>query len=153
MRSWGLGVALCFVARAVDAQGLSPPRAGTPVEGHDIVPRPSGVVPVFPGTGFQLRNPVTIAVPESKRMHEVGALLASELKGLGLATRLTDGQNASIAIDTMLHDGNPEAYQLAVHESGIAIHAASPTGALWAIQTLLQILPPDPTGSIMVESV
>ncbi len=62
------------------------------------------------------------------------------------------GKGIYIHSDSPLFSNNPEAYELVTTSSGININASSAKGAFYAVQTLLQLLPPDVFGNEKVLS-
>ncbi|MDQ8153902.1 MAG: family 20 glycosylhydrolase [Gemmatimonadota bacterium] len=117
-----------------------------------LLPRPTRAVADLAAGALPLGRIVTIAVPAgSPRLREVGALLGAELQQrTGRPTRVVAGvaesgrraEGALIRLDTSYQASNDEAYALTVGARGAAIHAASSRGALWGVQTLLQLLEP-----------
>jgi hexosaminidase len=100
-----------------------------------------------------LANPVRIVVPASApRVREIGDLLADVIRErTGFTVRVRGGgpSAGAIVLDTALIDANAEAYAVVIGAKSIALHGATSAGALWAVQTLRQLLPPefdDPRG-------
>ncbi len=150
-RSRLLCLASCLLAaNSLAATSLA---AQSPVRSEAVdalLPRPAHAV-ADPSAGpLPLGERVTIVVPaQAPRLREVATLLADELRRrTGRAVRVRTGTvtrpdgGAVIRIDTSYTASNEEAYALTVGARGAAIHAASSRGALWGVQTLLQLLEP-----------
>jgi hexosaminidase len=110
-----------------------------------LLPRPTRVAADPAAAPFVLRAPVTIIVPAgAPRLADVAEFLAAELQArAGLAARVVRGRyegQGAIRIDTAYGSENDESYALTVRAEGAAIHAASARGAIWGVQTLLQLL-------------
>ncbi len=134
-RRWRLVAAMALIAgRSAHAQGAA----------ANLLPRPLRAETVSTAP-FELRGTVQIVVPPGAiAMHEIAALLASELLAkTGLQSRIVrqaTGQLNAIHLDTLLVSANPEAYELEAGEGGVFIRGASAAGARWGVQTLLQLL-------------
>lgn len=112
-----------------------------------LLPRPTRVAADPSAAPFVPRAPVMIVVPASApRLAEVAELLAAELRArAGLRARIVRGSYegpGAVRIDTTYQSGIDESYALTVRPEGAAIHAASVRGAVWGVQTLLQLLSP-----------
>ncbi|MDP1889329.1 MAG: beta-N-acetylhexosaminidase, partial [Gemmatimonadaceae bacterium] len=130
-----LFVALLLASRLAVAQDAA----------STLLPRPTRVTADPLAAPFVLRAPVTIVVPDgSPRLVEIAQFLRMELHArAGLEAYIVRGPYArtgAIRIDTTYRSGNDESYALTVRAEGAAIHAASGRGAVWGVQTLLQLL-------------
>lgn len=110
-----------------------------------LLPRPTRVAADPAAAPFVLRAPVVIVVPAgAPRLAEVAEFVAEELQArAGLSARIVRGSyegQGAIRIDTAYHSGNVESYALTVRAEGAVIHAASARGAIWGVQTLLQLI-------------
>ena len=110
-----------------------------------LLPRPTRLVTDPAAAPFVLRAPVTIIVPAgAPRLAEVAQFLAAELRArAGLTARIVRAPRAgqgAIRIDTTFQSAHDESYALTVRADGVALHAASRRGAIWGVQTLLQLL-------------
>jgi hexosaminidase len=130
-----LGLALRSAGSA-QAPGGSPAPA--------LVPRPVRLT-LKPGS-FRLTGASVITTDAASRV--LGARLADYLfpaTGFRLAVRPTAPAGApgiSIRLDSTLTSLGAEGYRLEAGPSGVAIRAARPAGAFYAIQTVRQLLPP-----------
>jgi hexosaminidase len=99
-----------------------------------------------PGS-FTLTGATVITTDAASRA--LGAMLADYLfpaTGFRLAVRSTAPAGApgiSIRLDSTLTSLGPEGYRLEASPSGLAIRAARPAGAFYAIQTVRQLLSPE----------
>jgi hexosaminidase len=113
-------------------------------DGLNLIPRPTFAEQR--ADSFALKSPVHIAVPgTSKRLREIAELLSAAIRTrtgftVRIETRATPG---AITIDTSLVSSNAESYELDVTAQAVAIRGATSSGALWGVQTLRQLLPPD----------
>lgn len=123
-----------IAGRGLDAQGAA----------ADLLPRPAHVEVPTLAAPFVLREGVRIVVPAgATRLGEIAQLLAVELRtrtGRRALVVHDAGSAGGIRIDTMYRAANAESYALTVGATGVAIHGASAAGALWGVQTLLQLL-------------
>jgi hexosaminidase len=109
-----------------------------------LVPRPVSLM-VKPGS-FRLTGATVITTDAASR--PLGAMLADYLfpaTGFRLAVRsapVAGASGISIRLDSTLTSLGAEGYRLNAGPSGVAIRAARPAGAFYAIQTLRQLLPP-----------
>ncbi len=132
MKICGLGVALLSLAATTWAS----------VQGDlgvQVIPKPAQVIVA---DGRFVFTPDTVIRPGPGGEPAAG-LLAEALKarcGLDLPLRTTGAGAVSLTVDPALPLGG-EGYRLAVSNEGIALSAATPTGLLWGVQTLLQLLP------------
>ncbi|MFW6085550.1 MAG: beta-N-acetylhexosaminidase, partial [Gemmatimonadota bacterium] len=138
-----------------------------------VVPWPRSVTSL-PGS-FELSDPVRIVTRSpAARVREVATFFADVVRDrTGFEVRVEqqpegggarfdaedDGRRGRILLDVGLIQSDvaesesdhpdPEAYALRVAADGVTITGASPTGLLWGVQTLRQLLPPefeDPDG-------
>lgn len=106
-----------------------------------IFPTPQSCVK---GTGSFEISPQTVIIANTTFAKEA-AFLAESLSKL-TGTALTIQKNASKNAIQFLDDAqqsSPEGYRLNVTSTGVEIHAKSPAGAFYAIQSLLQLIPAD----------
>ncbi len=118
-----------------------------------LLPRPTQLTERAELAPFVLRSPVQIVVDErGDAWQEVVELLAEAIRTqtgftVTLAPRRPrlhpQGNIASvIRIAGGLRASHNEAYRLTVQASGVEIGSVTPQGAVWAMQTLRQLLPP-----------
>jgi hexosaminidase len=135
-----LAVVLLVGPRARGLAQLSPAAPVPP-----LVPRPVRVT-LRPGS-FTITGSTIITTDPASRA--LGAMLADYLfpaTGFRLAVRPSAGAGArviAIHLDPSLAALGPEGYRLEVGPSRVAIRAARPAGAFYALQTLRQLLPAD----------
>ncbi len=132
---------LCSLAVEVLSITLARPLQAQRAE--QLLPRPARVVTPADVAPLTLSSPVRIVIPaNAPRLADLAALLASELRErTGLASVVAHaGGRGAIRIDVALSAADSEAYALTTGESGASIHGASVTGALWGVQTLLQLI-------------
>ena len=112
-----------------------------------IVPRPARLTL---GSGhYTLRARIDIVVPDGDpRFQPPADLLRGWLHGLGIESRIRYGGLARpgvIVLDapTVGVAADSEAYDVFVTRDNARLRAGSPTGLIWAVQTLTQLLPSD----------
>lgn len=116
-----------------------------------IVPQPVSLT--MTNGIFQLTKDATITVPAgNKEVREIAALIAGSLSGafkkpipIKPAAQKTAPVIAFV-LDNHLNI-SPEGYQLEVKTNGITITAPAAAGLFYGAQTLLQLLPVQPTGN------
>ena len=127
-----------------DSSSAQAPAGSSAPAPPTLVPRPVSLT-VKPGS-FRLTGATVITTDAASR--PLGAMLADYLfpaTGFRLAVRSAPAAGASgisIRLDSTLTSLGAEGYRLNASPSGIAIRAARPAGAFYAIQTLRQLLPP-----------
>lgn len=97
---------------------------------------------------FRLAGSVRIACPEGDSLLSAAAFRMARSLGeaTGLSFTATDrSRKGGIRLERMHHD-NPEAYELEVNPQGVRIAAVSSAGYGYALQTLLQLMPPEVYG-------
>ncbi len=107
--------------------------------GVQVIPKP---VQVELADGRFVLTPETVIRP-GPGGEPAARLLADALKArcdLDLPLRAAGVGGVALTVDAALPLGG-EGYRLAVSNEGIALSAATPTGLLWGVQTLLQLLP------------
>lgn len=141
-----LQTGLCLAAVLVfgpGAHGLAQVAPAAPAP--PIVPRPVRVT-LRPGS-FTLTGSTIITTDPASRA--LGAMLADYLfpaTGFRLPVRSSAAAGArviAIHLDPTLTALGPEGYRLEVRPARVAISAARPAGAFYALQTLRQLLPTD----------
>ena len=128
-----------------------------------IIPLP---VHVIPGQGhFAL--PDTVVVRHAPGTQAVCAYLVNHLQDqLGLATDTADAGSAESAavtlqcgpgcgqrLDELQLQLPQEAYELRVDEAGVHLAAPEPVGLFYAVQSLIQLLPAQPQGRILLQHI
>ena len=105
-----------------------------------IIPVPAAVRPLA-GT-LTLAGRTAIAVPAGRDdIREAAALFVRSVQPLtGLTFRVTRSDSAPIVL-TVAAGADVEAYELIVSPAGVAISAGHPTGFLYGLQSLAQLLP------------
>ena len=101
-------------------------------------------------------KPAQVAVADGRFVITKDAAIGHDAGGAAAARLLADALKARCNLDLPLRAGGTgalaltvdpalplggEGYRLAVSNEGIALTAATPTGLLWGVQTLLQLLP------------
>ncbi len=134
-----------LMLRVVVALLLASQLAAAQDAASTLLPRPMRVAADSSAAPFLLRAPVIIVVPAgAPRLAEVAEFLRTELHvRAGLEAHIVRGPYAragAIRIDTAYQNKNDESYALTVRAEGAALHAASSRGAIWGVQTLLQLL-------------
>ena len=107
--------------------------------GVQVIPKPAQVI-VADGRFVFTKETVLRPGPGGE---PAARLLADALKArcdLDLPLRTAGAGAVSLTVDPALPLGG-EGYRLAVSNEGITLAAATPTGLLWGVQTLLQLLP------------
>ncbi|HXD79015.1 MAG TPA: family 20 glycosylhydrolase [Puia sp.] len=106
-----------------------------------VIPEPVSVTDK-PGS-FTLREGSAVSI-EGDSLSGVGAWLVAQVRDqTGIKLHEEKGNRGAIVIDVDKNRTNGrEGYTLSVSSSGIRIHAATPAGAFYGMQTFLQLLPP-----------
>ena len=128
------GVALMLLLLA--SSGLASAQEDT---GPQIIPKPAKLA--LAEGRFVLTKETAIRCGAGAE--PAAQLLAGALRtrrGLDLTFRAGGAGAIALAVDSALPLG-PEGYRLVITDKGIALSAATPTGLLWGVQTLLQLLP------------
>ncbi len=105
-----------------------------------VIPEPTEVKM---GNGFyQLPGQISISMPSS--FEAIGKEMSTRFKiATGKAASLTNQKNATIHFDQVQDKTlGKEGYHLTVNEKGIQVKAQTYAGALYAWQSILQLLPP-----------
>ncbi len=106
-----------------------------------LLPQPRSVRPQ-PGRLAFSAQPAVVPAGAGSQSAAAAAAVQHLLTGVPWPAKPADPQEGqcSVAIDTSL---GPEAYRLAIDQAGIAIAAGGTSGAIYAAQTLRQLLPDD----------
>lgn len=105
-----------------------------------VIPEPTEVKM---GYGlYQLPGQISISMPSS--FEAIGKEMSTRFKtATGKAVSLTNQKNATIRFDQVQDNRlGKEGYHLTVNEKGIQVKAQTYAGALYAWQSILQLLPP-----------
>ncbi|MBP6000537.1 MAG: family 20 glycosylhydrolase, partial [Sediminibacterium sp.] len=105
-----------------------------------VIPEPTEVKM---GNGlYQLPGQISISMPSS--FEAIGKEMSTRFKtATGKAVSLTNQKNATIHFDQVQDKTlSKEGYHLTVNEKGIQVKAQTYAGALYAWQSILQLLPP-----------
>ena len=133
--SFCLLAALLAAPHCIGAQGAA----------ASLLPLPSTIVADASAPALALRGEVTIVVPaHAPQLSDAAALLGAEITArTGLPVRVRRGPwrgAGALRIDAAYQSRDDESYALTVSASGASIHGASARGALWGVQTLLQLI-------------
>lgn len=124
---------------------------------HSLIPYPTSVVP---STGdFKISNAAEISIESSGEVEALGNYLAEEIgSATGLKLRLTPASgNPKIGGIQLALDGDAglgkEGYELSISTKTIRLSANRPAGLFYGIQTLRQLLPAHPSGTVSLPAV
>lgn len=109
-----------------------------------IVPAPVSMVVDSADADFVIGSPITITYPEGNAMLERAANFYSQIlhqKFGGSITVTTKKCDGAIDLEELDDPIKAEAYELEVDKDGVKIEAADYSGAVYALQTLLQLMP------------
>jgi len=128
--------------------------AGTGNNSRQIIPRPALVEPAEGAFAVSQRTPV-FTDARSTRLARMSVLLRDavrkqtglELKLRKAAPTTSPDHGIRLGISEQLTELGPEGYELRISPEQVLIRAAQPAGVFYGIQTLLQLLPTDRSGS------
>ncbi len=122
----------------------------------NLIPKPTSIIS-NPGEFILSESTTILADPASPAVKSLADYLSAQLQRVnGLRPAVTDpGQNPG-AITLKLDPGAAlaeEGYELSVAADGVQIRASQTAGLFYAIQTLLQMIPPGPFQSLSLPAV
>jgi len=117
---------------------------------YNIIPQPQQLTPQK-GV-FTFRKGLTVAV-ENELFLPVAELLTKQANAVGaLGATISKGKSGSVVF-SMNPSLGKEAYTLSVSSKKINIQASTGAGAFYALQTLMQLMPPAMSGDQQTTSV
>lgn len=144
-------VLLAVLAGAALVGGCAP-RAAYDLQTYPVIPQPRSLKPAAGWFALDTTTVIWVAAPPGDSLQAVAERWASELRALnGLPLPVTTGGTRPAAAEHTIEirfDGGgevgPEGYRLRVSPAGVLLSGGGRAGVFYGLQTLRQLLPPDP---------